>query len=180
MLGHSAATRQQTRAAFDAGADGPVHCYNGMTGLHHREPGMVGAGLTDKRARLELIADGHHVHPAAMSLCCCCAKRIVLITDAMQAAGMPDGRYTLCGEEVQMHGGVVRTASGGLAGSTLSVDAAVRNMVELTGVTPAEAIHMASLHPARMLGVDGVLGSLKPGKRASIVALDSGLHVQQI
>ncbi len=65
-----------------------VHCYNGMTGLHHREPGMVGAGLTDKRA-LELIADGHHVHPAAMSLCCCCAKeRIVLITDAMQAAGM--------------------------------------------------------------------------------------------
>lgn len=140
-----------------------------------------GAGLTDKRAWLELIADGHHVHPAAMSLCCCCAKeRIVLITDAMQAAGMPDGRYTLCGEEVQMHGGVVRTASGGLAGSTLSVDAAVRNMVELTDVTPAEAIHMASLHPARMLGVDGVLGSLKPGKRASIVALDSGLHVQQI
>ncbi|EOK6088105.1 TPA: tagatose-bisphosphate aldolase subunit KbaZ [Escherichia coli] len=135
----------------------------------------------DKRAWLELIADGHHVHPAAMSLCCCCAKeRIVLITDAMQAAGMPDGRYTLCGEEVQMHGGVVRTASGGLAGSTLSVDAAVRNMVELTGVTPAEAIHMASLHPARMLGVDGVLGSLKPGKRASVVALDSGLHVQQI
>lgn len=181
MLGHSAATWQQTRAAFDAGADGLVHCYNGMTGLHHREPGMVGAGLTDKRAWLELIADGHHVHPAAMSLCCCCAKeRIVLITDAMQAAGMPDGRYTLCGEEVQMHGGVVRTASGGLAGSTLSVDAAVRNMVELTGVTPAEAIHMASLHPARMLGVDGVLGSLKPGKRASIVALDSGLHVQQI
>ncbi len=103
-----------------------------------------------------------------------------VITDAMQAAGMPDGRYTLCGEEVQMHGGVVRTASGGLAGSTLSVDAAVRNMVELTGVTPAEAIHMASLHPARMLGVDGVLGSLKPGKRASVVALDSGLHVQQI
>ncbi len=88
-----------------------------MTGLHHREPGMVGAGLTDKRAWLELIADGHHVHPAAMSLCCCCAKeRIVLITDAMQAAGMPDGRYTLCGEEVQMHGGVVRTASGGLSG----------------------------------------------------------------
>ncbi len=104
---------------------------------------MVGAGLTDKRAWLELIADGHHVHPAAMSLCCCCAKeRIVLITDAMQAAGMPDGRYTLCGEEVQMHGGVVRTASGGLAGSTLSVDAAVRNMVELTDVTPAEAIDM--------------------------------------
>ena len=109
---------------------------------------MVGAGLTDPRARLELIADGHHVHPASMKLCCCCAKdRLVLITDAMQAAGMPDGRYTLCGEEVEMHSGIVRTASGGLAGSTLSVDAAVRNMVELTGITAEEAIHMASPTP---------------------------------
>ncbi|MCP5618596.1 N-acetylglucosamine-6-phosphate deacetylase, partial [Klebsiella pneumoniae] len=84
---------------------GLVHCHNGMTGLHHREPGMVGAGLTDPRAWLELIADGHHVHPGAMRLCCCCAKdRTVLITDAMQAAGMPDGRYTLCGENVEMQG----------------------------------------------------------------------------
>ena len=181
MLGHSAATWAQTNAAFDAGADGLVHCYNGMTGLHHREPGMVGAGLTDPRAWLELIADGHHVHPTAMKLCCCCAKdRVVLITDAMQAAGMPDGPYTLCGEKVEMRDGVVRTASGGLAGSTLSVDAAVRNMVELAGVSPEEAIHMASLHPARLLGVDQQLGSLQAGKNASIIALDGGLHVQRV
>ncbi|WP_336218214.1 N-acetylglucosamine-6-phosphate deacetylase [Citrobacter amalonaticus] len=181
MLGHSAATWVQTRAAFDAGADGLVHCYNGMTGLHHREPGMVGAGLTDPRAWLELIADGHHVHPAAMKLCCCCAKeRLVLITDAMQAAGMPDGSYSLCGEKVEMQGGIVRTASGGLAGSTLTVDAAVRNMVELTGTAPEDAIHMASLHPARLLGIDHQLGSLKVGKRASMIALDSGLHLQRI
>ncbi|EJJ4225347.1 N-acetylglucosamine-6-phosphate deacetylase [Salmonella enterica] len=181
MLGHSAATWKQTLAAFDAGADGLVHCYNGMTGLHHREPGMVGAGLTDPRAWLELIADGHHVHPAAMKLCCCCAKdRVVLITDAMQAAGQPDGRYTLCGEKVEMHGGIVRTASGGLAGSTLSVDAAVRNMVEFTGIATGEAIHMASLHPARLLGIDHYLGSLKAGKRANIIALDNRLYLQQI
>lgn len=181
MLGHSAATWAQTSAAFDAGADGLVHCYNGMTGLHHREPGMVGAGLTDPRAWLELIADGHHVHPAAMKLCCCCAKdRVILITDAMQAAGMPDGSYTLCGEKVEMRGGIVRTASGGLAGSTLSVDAAVRNMVELAGISPEEAIRMASLHPARLLGVDQQLGSLQAGKRASIIALDGGLHVQRV
>lgn len=181
MLGHSAATWAQTRAAFDAGASGLVHCYNGMTGLHHREPGMVGAGLTDPRAWLELIADGHHVHPAAMTLCCRCAKdRLVLITDAMQAAGMPDGRYTLCGEEVDMRGGIVRTASGGLAGSTLSVDAAVRNMVELTGITAEEAIHMASWHPARLLGIDRTLGSLRVGKQASLIALDAGLHLQHI
>jgi len=181
MLGHSAATCEQTRVAFDAGADGLVHCYNGMTGLHHREPGMVGAGLTDARAWLELIADGHHVHPVAMRLCTCCAReRVVLITDAMQAAGMPDGRYTLCGEDVTMQSGVVRTASGGLAGSTLSLDAAVRNMVELAGAAPEEAIHMASLHPARLLGIDGELGSLKPGKRANLIALDDGLHLQNI
>lgn len=181
MLGHSAATYEQTRAAFDAGADGLVHCYNGMTGLHHREPGMVGAGLTDPRAWLELIADGHHVHPAAMRLCGCCAKdRLVLITDAMQAAGKPDGRYSLCGEYVEMRSGIVRTASGGLAGSTLSLDAAVRNMVEHAGVTPADAIHMASLHPARLLGIDRQLGSLRPGKLANIIALDGGLHLRHI
>lgn len=180
MLGHSAATYDQTRAAFDAGADGLVHCYNGMTGLHHREPGMVGAGLTEPHAWLELIADGHHVHPAAMQLCCCAKERLVLITDAMQAAGMPDGRYSLCGEDVEMHDGIVRTASGGLAGSTLSLDAAVRNMVELTGISAEEAIQMASLHPARLLGIDGQLGSLLPGKRANMIALNAGLHVQQI
>ncbi|STL82909.1 N-acetylglucosamine-6-phosphate deacetylase (GlcNAc 6-P deacetylase) [Escherichia coli] len=94
MLGHSAATWQQTRAAFDAGADGLVHCYNGMTGLHHREPGMVGAGLTDKRAWLELIADGHHVHPAAMSLCCCCAKGENR-TDHRRDAGSWDAGWSL-------------------------------------------------------------------------------------
>lgn len=181
MLGHSAATYDQTLAAFDAGADGLVHCYNGMTGLHHREPGMVGAGLTDKRAWLELIADGHHVHPGAMRLCCRCAKdRVVLITDAMQAAGMPDGRYSLCGEEVRMQNGVVRTSAGGLAGSTLSLDVAVRNMVEHTSITAEEAIHMASLHSARLLGIDGQLGSLAPGKRANIISLDGDLHLQQI
>jgi N-acetylgalactosamine-6-phosphate deacetylase len=181
MLGHSGATYAQTLAAFDAGADGLVHCYNGMTGLHHREPGMVGAGLTDTRAWLELIADGHHVHPGAMRLCCCCAKdHIVLITDAMQAAGMPDGRYTLCGEEVSMQNGVVRTAAGGLAGSTLSLDAAVRNMVEHADITAEDAIHMASLHPARLLGIANQLGSLAPGKRANLIALDGGLHLQQI
>lgn len=181
MLGHSGATYAQTLAAFDAGADGLVHCYNGMTGLHHREPGMVGAGLTDTRAWLELIGDGHHVHPGAMRLCCCCAKdRIVLITDAMQAAGMPDGHYTLCGEDVSMQNGVVRTAAGGLAGSTLSLDAAVRNMVEHAEITAEDAIHMASLHPARLLGIANQLGSLAPGKRANLIALDGGLHLQQI
>lgn len=181
MLGHSAASWAQTTAALDAGADGLVHCFNGMTGLHHREPGMVGAGLTDSRAWLELIADGHHVHPAVMKLCCQCAgDRTLLITDAMRAAGMPDGHYDICGYGVEMREGVVRTASGGLAGSTLSMDSAVRHMVKLAGCSVEEAIHMASLHPAKMLGIDETLGSIAPGKRASLIALDHDLHLQQI
>lgn len=181
MLGHSAASYEETIQAFDAGADGLVHCFNGMTGLHHRAPGMAGAGLTDKRAWLELIADGHHVHPAAISVCCSCAKsRVLLITDAMQAAGMPDGDYSICGHPVTMQNGIVRTKSGGLAGSTLSLDAAVRNMVNTAGVAPEDAIHMASLHPARMLGLDKTLGSLALGKRANVIALNQQLLVQNI
>lgn len=181
MLGHSAAGYDETVAAFDAGADGLVHCFNGMTGLHHRNPGMVGAGLTDKRAWLELIADGHHVHPAVMKICCACASpRVLLITDAMSAAGMPDGDYAICGQQVKMQQGIVRTASGGLAGSTLSLDAAVRNLVNDVGIAAEEAIHMASLHPAKMLGLDEALGSLAAGKRASMIGLDSALRVQTL
>jgi N-acetylgalactosamine-6-phosphate deacetylase len=181
MLGHSAASYEETVRAFDAGADGLVHCFNGMTGLHHRYPGMVGAGLTDKRAWLELIADGHHVHPAAMALCCnCAAHRVVLITDAMRAAGMPDGEYSICGQPVTLQQGMVRTAEGGLAGSTLSLDAAVRNLVASLGVSQEDAIHMASLHPAKMLGLEQSLGSLSVGKVANVIALNSQFQVQKI
>lgn len=181
MLGHSAASYEQTLQAFDAGADGLVHCFNGMTGLHHRNPGMVGAGLTDKRAWLELIADGHHVHPAVMNICCRCApSRTVLITDAMSAAGMPDGDYSICGHPVTMHNGIVRTVSGGLAGSTLTLDAAVRNLVDNVGVAAEDAIHMASLHPAKMLRLDKELGSLAVGKRANLIALSPQLTLQNI
>ena len=181
MLGHSAASWAQTVAALDAGANGLVHCFNGMSGLHHREPGMVGAGLTDSRAWLELIADGHHVHPAAMQLCYqCAADRTLLITDAMRAAGMPDGNYEICGYDVEMRAGVVRTASGSLAGSTLSLDAAVRNIVRLTDCAAQDAIHMASRQPARMLGIDDRLGSITPGKQANLIALNGDLFVEHI
>lgn len=181
MLGHSAADYAATRAALDAGASGLVHCFNGMSGLHHRAPGMAGAGLTHPKAWLELIADGHHVHPAMLQLCRCCAgERLILITDAMRAAGMPDGRYELAGQMVEMRDGVVRTLEGGLAGSTLNLLAAVRNMVEFAGADIRAAIEMASLHPARMLGVDDRLGSLAVGKRANLLSLGAGLEQQAI
>ena len=181
MLGHSAADHDTTQAALTAGATGLVHCFNGMRGLHHREPGMVGAGLVHPTAWLELIADGHHVHPTVLKLCHRCAgDRLLLITDAMRAAGMPDGHYLLGDYRVEMKNGVVRTATGGLAGSTLTLLGAVRNMVHLAGVPLAEAIQMASLAPARMLGIDGQLGSLAVGKRANLLALTPALYQQHI
>jgi N-acetylgalactosamine-6-phosphate deacetylase len=181
MLGHSAAGHDTTLAALTAGATGLVHCFNGMRGLHHREPGMVGAGLVHPTAWLELIADGHHVHPTVLKLCHRCAgNRLLLITDAMRAAGMPDGHYLLGDYRVEMKDGVVRTATGGLAGSTLTLLGAVRNMVHLAGVPLAEAIQMASLAPARMLGIDDQLGSLAVGKRANLLALTSALYQQHI
>ena len=180
MLGHSAATYEQTLAALDAGADGLVHCFNGMTGLHHREPGMAGAGLSDTRAWLELIADGHHVHPAVMRIVCqCAAHRTVLITDAMRAAGQPDGMYDICGHDVTMKAGIVRTASGGLAGSTLALDDAVSRMITDTGTLPETAIHMASLQPAQLLGITATHGSISPGKRAHFNDLNSDWRVTQ-
>ncbi|HGH5988909.1 N-acetylglucosamine-6-phosphate deacetylase [Morganella morganii] len=180
MLGHSAATYEQTLAALDAGADGLVHCFNGMTGLHHREPGMAGAGLSDPRAWLELIADGHHVHPAVMRIVCQCAThRTVLITDAMRAAGQPDGIYDICGHDVTMKAGIVRTASGGLAGSTLALDDAVSRMISDTGTLPETAIRMASLQPAQLLGITATHGSISPRKRAHFNDLNSDWRVTQ-
>ncbi len=180
MLGHSAATYEQTLAALDAGADGLVHCFNGMTGLHHREPGMAGAGLSDPRAWLELIADGHHVHPAVMGIVCqCAAHRTVLITDAMRAAGQPDGIYDICGHDVTMKAGIVRTASGGLAGSTLALDDAVSRMISDTGTLPETAIRMASLQPAQLLGITATHGSISAGKRAHFNDLNSDWRVTQ-
>lgn len=180
MLGHSAATYEQTLAALDAGADGLVHCFNGMTGLHHREPGMTGAGLSDPRAWLELIADGHHVHPAVMRIVCqCAAHRTVLITDAMRAAGQPDGIYDICGHDVTMKAGIVRTASGGLAGSTLALDDAVSRMISDTGTLPETAIRMASLQPAQLLGITATHGSISAGKRAHFNDLNSDWRVTQ-
>ncbi|KKA45388.1 MULTISPECIES: N-acetylglucosamine-6-phosphate deacetylase [unclassified Salinivibrio] len=178
MLGHSAADYEMTSSALEAGADGLVHCFNGMKGVHHREPGAVGAGLSHDSALLELIADGHHVHPAVMKVCCRCApNRLVLISDAMRAAGMPDGPYLLGEMPVMMKNGVVRTESGGLAGSTLSLSQAVRTLVNEVGESLENAINMATITPAKLLGVADRLGSIAIGKSASFVSLTESLDV---
>ncbi|MCE2595029.1 N-acetylglucosamine-6-phosphate deacetylase [Motilimonas cestriensis] len=178
MLGHTDASYDQVQAALDAGASGIVHCYNGMRGLHHRDPGVVGAGLTHANSYVEMIADGHHVHPAAIDVAHrCCGSRMTLITDAMCATGMPDGQYTLGEFQVQMQQGVVTTDTGSLAGSTLTLLQAVQNIQRWLDMPLEQAWLMASLTPAKSLGLQHQLGTLEVGKRASMVAIHSDLSI---
>lgn len=178
LLGHSDANYDQVQRALDAGASGIVHCYNGMRGLHHRDPGVVGAGLLHRNSYVEMIADGHHVHPAAIDIAHhCCGSRMTLITDAMSATGMPDGDYTLGEYTVHMKDGVVTTDNGSLAGSTLTLPHAVKNIQRWLNLPLEQAWLMASLTPAKSLGLAHLLGSLEAGKRASMVAVQSDLSI---
>lgn len=178
MLGHTDASYDQVQHAMDAGASGIVHCYNGMRGLHHRDPGVVGAGLVNSKSYVEMIADGHHVHPAAIDVAHrCCGNRMTLITDGMSATGMPDGDYTLGEYTVRMKQGVVTTDTGGLAGSTLILLRAVQNIQQWLNVPLEQAWLMASLTPAQSLGLHNQLGSLEVGKRASMVAIQSDFSI---
>ncbi|EEX66828.1 N-acetylglucosamine-6-phosphate deacetylase [Vibrio metoecus] len=180
MLGHSDASYEQVQLALDAGAKGIVHCYNGMRGLHHRDPGVVGAGLLHPECYVEMIADGHHVHPAAIEVAHrCCGSRMTLITDAMCATGMPDGQYTLGEYQVEMQQGVVTTQSGGLAGSTLTLLDGVKNIQRWLNLPVEQAWLMASLTPATSLGIQHQLGTLEVGKYASMVAISSDFSIEK-
>lgn len=173
-LGHTNADFATVRQAATAGADIAVHTYNGMRGLHHREPGMLGAALTLDTVCAELIADGIHVHPAAIEVLRRCkpSGKIVLISDAIQATGLPDGRYQLGQAEVTVQAGVARTASGSLAGSTTHLLRSVQYLMETVGVDPVEAVKMASLYPSRLLGLERELGSICAGKQADLVVVN--------
>ncbi|EHS1181942.1 N-acetylglucosamine-6-phosphate deacetylase [Vibrio vulnificus] len=180
MLGHTDASYQQVKLALDAGAKGIVHCYNGMRGLHHRDPGVVGAGLLHPECYVEMIADGHHVHPAAIEVAHrCCGSRMTLITDAMCATGMPDGQYTLGEYQVEMKQGVVTTQDGGLAGSTLTLIEGVKNIQRWLNLPFEQVWLMASHTPAKSLGIQHRLGTLEVGKRASMVALGSDFSIDK-
>ncbi|HEX7972940.1 MAG TPA: N-acetylglucosamine-6-phosphate deacetylase [Anaerolineales bacterium] len=179
-IGHSAATAEQAGQAFAAGVRYATHLYNAMPPLHHREPGLIGALLTDPSVRCGLIVDGIHSHPLMVDLAYRCkgAAGLTLVTDAISAMGMPPGQYTIGGETVWVDGTAVRQSEGRLAGSVLSMDQAVRNMVSYTGCSPAEAVCMASATPAEVLGLGDRLGHLKPGFPADLVLLDPALRVQ--
>ena len=173
-IGHTAATFEQAIHAIDGGARHSTHLFNAMPTLEHRAPGAAGALLTDKRATVEMIADSIHLHPAILKLIVACRgpRDVALITDAVAAAGLPDGEYEFVGRKVRVADGSVRLASGNLAGSTLTLDRAVRNMVALANMTWADAIRMATLTPAQITGLDGRKGRIAPGMDADLVVLD--------
>lgn len=179
-LGHSAADYEQVIAAADAGLDQATHTFNGMGGLHHRRPGTVGGVLTDGRIYAQVIADGAHLHPAIVKLLVQAKGigRTVLITDSMRAAGLPDGAYDLGGQMVTVTDGIARTAAGGLAGSTLTMDEAVRNIRDFTGVSLSRALAMASRVPAEAMGLATTKGTLRPGADADIILFDDNLNIQ--
>lgn len=178
--GHSGASETELHAALDAGLRHATHAFNGMPSLHHRQPGLLGAILTDDRVRAELIADGVHVHPTVMDLLVRVKgpERVMLVSDAMRAAGMPDGTYELGGQRVTMQAGVCRTTEGGLAGSTLTLDRAVRNLVHRVGVAWGDAVTMATASPADALDRGDDLGRLAVGHRADVTVLDAQGHVR--
>lgn len=173
MIGHTNADYDTTKAALLAGASGVVHCYNGMSGLHHRNPGVVGAALSIDNCQTEIIVDGHHVHPAAVSIAHkCCGHNLLLITDAMRATGMPNGDYYLGQLPVHMENDVVRTQDGSLAGSTLTLDRAVNNLANFTRITFEQAWLHGSHYPAKALGIDNQLGTIAVNKVANLVLLN--------
>lgn len=178
-IGHSDATYAETLAAMEKGVRRITHIFNAMRELGHHEPGPAGAALEAEDVSIELIADGVHVHPVVMRMLCRTRayNGICLITDAISASGNPDGEHRLGGVPVLLRDGVATTEGGTLAGSTLTMECALRNLMEITGCSISQASRCASLHPARSLGVDDRKGSIEVGKDADLVLLDSRLEV---
>ncbi|MCE0452479.1 N-acetylglucosamine-6-phosphate deacetylase [Brevibacillus sp. AF8] len=177
--GHTGATFAQATEAVDAGVRHFTHCFNAMTGLHHREPGVVGAAMYHEQLSTELIADGIHVHPAVMKILyrVKTAERLALVSDSMRAAAMGEGTYDLGGQEVHVQDNQAKLADGTLAGSILTLNRAVGNMVTLSGVSLPDAVEMASLTPASILGFGERKGRLAAGYDADITVLNTQFDV---
>ena len=179
-LGHSDASYEDAMEAVNEGANIFVHTYNGMSGLHHRNPGMVGAAMNSE-TRSEIICDGHHVNPAAANILMNVKGRdhIALITDCMSAGGMKDGDYMLGEFPVVVKDGTARLKEGGsLAGSILKLKDAIKNVVDWEIADVFEAIQMASLIPAKSVGIDDVCGKLKVGYDADFIILNEDLELE--
>ena len=179
-VGHSAASYEDFKKASRAGMDHFTHLYNAMSGLHHREPGLVGAAF-DSEATVELIVDLIHHHQAVdrFTIEAAGTDRVILVSDAMEAAGLEEGEYELGGQKVIVKDGAARLESGVLAGSVLTLDKAVRNLMEITELTLPEIFKMVSLNPASRLNLEHRLGRLKTGYQADLVLFDQNFRVEK-
>jgi len=178
-LGHSDATAKDLQAAADVGLTSLTHTFNAMRPLHHREVGALGAALLDERIYLEVIADLIHVSKEALQVLYRLKgpKKVTLVTDSIEASHMPDGIYQLGGQEVIVKGNEARLSSGSLAGSTLLMNDAIRNFKEVNNLSLTEAIDLATINPARCLGIDSIKGEIALGKDADFTVIDQDLQV---
>ncbi len=179
-LGHSAATMAEAIPAVDAGGKILIHTYNAMAGLNHRNVGLLGTALIRDDMYCEVICDMIHVCPEALEIVFRCknSDKIILITDSVQPAGMPDGIYKQGGLTVEVKDGISRTTdTGALSGSSLRSNQALKNVIEILGVKIEEAAKMLTINPARAMGLDSEIGSLDFGKRAHLTALDEDYNV---
>ena len=180
-IGHSNATFEEAERAIAAGATYAVHVYNAMRPFTHRDSGILGAILSDDRVCAELICDGVHVEPPAVRVLARAKglERLTLVSDSLSGAGMPDGNYRLGDFMVHVAGGVSRTVEGNLGGSTLTLDAAVRNLAEFTGRSFKDCLPCATLNPARIVGLEKQKGVIAPGADADLAILDQNHYVTQ-
>ncbi|MBS3788120.1 MAG: N-acetylglucosamine-6-phosphate deacetylase [Candidatus Bipolaricaulota bacterium] len=178
-IGHSGASYEETISFIDRGISSFTHLFNGMKGFHHREPGTVGAAL-NSNTFAGLIADGLHLSPGAVKLADRAkgTGKICLVTDAIAAAGMEDGRYILGDQEIFVEEGLARLDNGTIAGSTLTLEKAVKNYMEFTGVGLLDAIRTVTLNPARLLSMEEEIGTIGEASKADLVVLDQSLDVK--
>ena len=179
--GHSYATYEQMMNGIENGISEATHMFNGMRSFDHREPCIVGACLLDDRVTCEMICDGIHLHPAAMQIIIKMKgdEKVALISDSIRANGIPDGVYDYQGSKVTVKNNEVRLPDGTLAGSTLSLNHAVRNLVKMTGIDLPTAVRMASLNPARQIGLSETKGSIEIGKDADIIIFDEDINIKR-
>lgn len=180
--GHTNATYEQTKIALAAGISSFTHLFNAMTAMESRTPGCVGAALEDRNSWCGIIVDGYHVHPATLKVAINAKARgkMVLVTDAMPSVGAREKSFVLYGETITASNGRCASANDTLAGSDLDMMSAVRNSVEILGLELAEAVRMATLYPAQMMGIDSWWGSLAAQQRASVITFSLGYEVTRM
>lgn len=182
-LAHTNADYAAAKKAFDAGANHAVHLYNAMPAFSHREPGVVGAVADSRHVMAEIICDGVHIHPAVVraTFQMLGKERMILISDSMRAAGMPDGEYTLGGLDVKVRGNRATLVSdGALAGSVTTLPDCVRTVVKEMKIPLETAVACATINPAKSLGIDDKYGSIEEGKKANLVLWDEDLNLKMV